>query len=382
MKNIPFGKPMLDDNEKNAVLEVLDSGILVHGKKIGEFEESFTAFTEGGFAAGVSSCTAALHLLYFSWGIGPGDEVIVPAQTHTATAHAVELVGAKPVFVDAEIMTGNIDIEQVEAKITEKTKAISLVHFLGMPVDMDKINRLAVKYSLKVVEDCALSIGATFKGVHTGLLGDAGCFSFYPVKHITTAEGGIVLSRHAELIGAVKKKRAFGMNKHFNERTIPGMYDMEELGFNYRMSEIHAAIGIEQLKKLPWILDAREKNYQLLESLLKNVDGITLFKSSNGDFKSSYYCLNVLFNDLLAEKRIEIMEAMKMKGIGISVYYPKAVPLMSYYKNKYDFKIADFPVAERISNNSIALPVGQHLNEDDMYYIAESLIEIVKKIAK
>jgi len=177
MLNIPFGKPILGDEEKQAVLEVMDSGILAHGKKIHEFEDAFAKFTGASAAAGLASCTAALHLFYFHLGIGPGDEVIVPAQTHTATAHAVELVGAKPVFVDAESRTGNIDIDQIEGAITGRTRAISVVHFLGMPVDMDRINAIAEKHDLRVLEDCALAIGTRFKGVHAGLLGGAGCFS-------------------------------------------------------------------------------------------------------------------------------------------------------------------------------------------------------------
>jgi perosamine synthetase len=180
-RNIPFGRPLIGDEERRAVQEVLQGPILVHGPRAVAFEKAFAAWTQAPHAVSVSSCTAALHLLYFSWGFGPGDEVIVPAQTHTATAHAVELVGAKPVFVDAERATGNIDIAAIEAALTSRTRAISLVHYLGVPVDMDRINAIAGKRGLKVLEDAALAIGTKHKGTHAGLLGDAGCFSFYPV---------------------------------------------------------------------------------------------------------------------------------------------------------------------------------------------------------
>src|SRR3989338_6141324 len=183
-------------------MAVLDGPILVHGPKSKEFESDFAAYTKAPHAVSVSSCTAGLHLMYFSKGLGPGDEVIVPAQTHTATAHAVELCGAKPVFVDAEKKTGNIDIGKIEAAITKRTKAISVVHYLGMPVDMEKVVKIADKHNLFVVEDCALAIGSFFKGIHAGLHGDAGSFSFYPVKHITTAEGGMVITRHKEIADA------------------------------------------------------------------------------------------------------------------------------------------------------------------------------------
>ena len=199
LREISFGRPMIGAEEKQAVADVLSGPILVHGPKAKEFEEAFAAYTRADYAVSVSSCTAALHLSYFNLGLGVGDEVIVPAETHTATAHAVEICGAKPVFVDAEQRTGNIDIRQIESKITDRTRAISVVHFLGMPVDMDGINKIARKYNLFVVEDCALAIGTYFKGVHAGLYGDVGCFSFYPVKHITTAEGGMLITKNREI---------------------------------------------------------------------------------------------------------------------------------------------------------------------------------------
>src|SRR3989344_2185481 len=192
VRQIPFARPMIDAAEMSAVTAVLRSDTLVHGPHTEAFEQAFAAFTGAPAAVAVSSCTAAMYLAYLYLGIGLGDEVVVPAQTHTATAHAVELCGARPVFVDAEKETGNIDIAQVAKAITKKTKAIGIVHYLGMPVDMEKINRLAKKHGLLVVEDCALAVGTYYKGTHAGLLGDAGAFSFYPVKHMTTSEGGMV----------------------------------------------------------------------------------------------------------------------------------------------------------------------------------------------
>jgi len=271
MKQLPFGRPMIDAAEMDAVREVLQGPILVHGPRAGEFESAFAAFTQAPYAAALSSCTAALHLVYFDLGIGAGDEVIVPAQTHNATAHAVEFTGAKPVFVDAEIATGNIDIAQIEANITDRTRAISVVHYLGMPVAMDQINALARKYSLTVVEDCALALGAYYNGIHVGLHGDAGCFSFYPVKHMTTAEGGMLITRHRQLHARILRKRAFGVNKTHGERKVPGIYDVTELGYNYRMSEIHAAIGIAQLKKISGFLKARQENFTALLTAIQDI---------------------------------------------------------------------------------------------------------------
>ncbi len=373
MKEIPFGRPMIGEEERSAVAEVLQGNILVHGPKSKEFESSFGEYTKAPHSVSVSSCTAGLHLAYFSKGIKEGDEVIVPAQTHTATAHAVEYVGAKPVFVDAESTTGNIDIDKIEAAITPKTKAISVVHYLGMPVDMERVCAIAEKHNLLVVEDCALSVGGTFKGIHTGLWGDIGCFSFYPVKHMTTAEGGMCITKHEDLAEQITKRRAFGLDRVVGTRKMPGIYDVTMLGFNYRMNEIEAAIGVEQVKKLDSILSARKENYEALAEELSTIDGIELFKSTHGDFQSSYYCLSVVLDDSIAGRRPEIVNYLKGIGVGTSVYYPKAVPQMTYYKEKYGYKEGAFPIAERISNQSIALPVGPHLSTDDMRVVASEL---------
>lgn len=380
-KILPFGKPIIGEEEKNAVWKVMESGVMAHGQNIENFESLFAEFTGAPHSVALSSCTAALHLAYFHFEIGQGDEVIVPAQTHTATAHAVELSGAKPVFVDAEALTGNIDIAAIEAKINSNTKAISVVHFLGMPVNMHEVMSLAKKHQLKVVEDCALAVGSTLNGTHAGLFGDVGCFSFYPVKHFTTAEGGMLITRDEDIARGIRNKRAFGMDKHVGQRKTPGLYDVQGLGFNYRMNEIEAAIGIEQMKRLPGFLVQRKKNYEALTEALLEITSVQLLKSSHDEYQSSYYCHSVLLEDSLAEKRPKIIASMKEQGVGTSIYYPSPVPLMSYYKNKYGYTERDFPVAFRISNNSIALPVGPHLQEADMETVAKTLANAIKASA-
>lgn len=382
MRTIPFGKPIIGDEEKNAVLEVLNGPILVHGPKAKEFEAAFAAFARAPHAVSVSSCTAALHLGYFFLGLGPGDEVIVPAQTHTATAHAVELCGAKPVFVDAERMTGNIDLDQLEAALNERTRAISVVHFLGMPVNMEKVMAVAKKHDLFVVEDCALAIGSYFKGVHAGLHGDMGCFSFYPVKHMTTAEGGMILTRHEHVATKITRQKAFGVDRHMGERSVPGVYDVTMLGFNYRMNEMEAVLGLEQLKRIPDFLQKRHQNYKTLSNSLREIAELEQLQSSHGDYQSSYYCLSVLLNEQLIPRRFELVNALKQRGVGTSVYYPQAVPHFSYYKTKYGYKDDSYPVAAWISGSSIALPVGPHLDEEDMTYIAASLKDAIYEVMK
>jgi dTDP-4-amino-4,6-dideoxygalactose transaminase len=376
---ISFGKPLIGEAEKRAVLNVLSGNILVHGPKVVEFENIFSKFTKSPFAVSVSSCTAGMHLVYFTLGIGIGDEVIVPAQTHVATAHAVELTGAKAVFVDSNSEDGNIDINKIEDSISKKTKAIAIVQYLGIPVDMNKINKIAKKYNLFVIEDCALALGSKVNNRHVGLFGDVGVFSFYPVKHMTTAEGGIIISNNKNLIKKLRLKKAFGVNKTFSERKIPGSYDCVTLGFNYRMSELNAAIGIEQVKKVPSFLKKRKKNFERLSFLLRDFKNIRVIDSSKKILKNSHYCLAILLDKKISKFRMQIVKKLNNLGIGTSIYYPQPVPRMKFYKNKYGYNKKKFKNAEMFSDTSICFPVGPHLNQNHMTFIAKNIINLLKK---
>lgn len=382
MREIPFGRPMIGPEEKAAVARVLDGPTLTHGPLVKEFERAFADFTGAPFAVATASCTASLHLAYFHLGIGPGDEVIVPAETHVATAHAVELVGAKPVFVDAEARTGNIDIDAIEERITERTRALSVVHYLGMPADMARVMEIAERHDLFVVEDCALAMGTRLDGTHAGLFGDVGCFSFYPVKHITTAEGGMTITRRDDVAAHASTQRAFGIDRNIvAERKIPGTYDVQGLGFNYRLNELGAAIGVQQMRRLPDFLEARRANHEALTAALAGVAGLSLLESSGGRFQSSYYCHLAILEDELASRRQEVMARLGGLGIQTSIYYPEPVPLFTYYREKYGYRPEDFPVASRISGHGIALPVGPHLDVDDMAYIGETLAGVLKELS-
>lgn len=352
-------------------MEVLRGDILTHGPQNKAFEAEFEQFMgEGAHCIAVSSCMAALHLTYWQLGIGPGDEVIVPAQTHVATAHAVEVVGAKAVFVDCEPRAGNIDVSRLEALITPQTKAIGLVHFLGIPCDMDGIMDVANRHGLKVIEDCALAVGARYKGTHVGLIGDAGCFSFYPVKHLTTGDGGLFVTKHADFAAKVGKARAFGVDRSFGERTMPGMYDVPTLGLNYRMSDINAALGRVQLSRAGEILELRARHFNALKAGLAGTEHIRILDSYLPEAPNSHYCLSVVLEGPLADRRNEVAARLKEKGVGTSVYYPQPVPRMTYYREKYGYDAAAYPEATAISDQSIALPVGPHLSDEDVDYIA------------
>ncbi|MBA7490678.1 UDP-4-amino-4-deoxy-L-arabinose--oxoglutarate aminotransferase [subsurface metagenome] len=376
MKKIPFGRPVFSGRELEEIRKVLDSGILTHGPVTRKFEEVFAGFIGTEFALAVSSCTAALHLSLMALDIGPGDEVIVPAMTHTATAHVVELCGAKPVFADVLLRTGNIDVEKIEKKITSRTRAIEVVHFLGLPGPMDEIDAIVEKKNLSIIEDCALSLGALYKGRKTGSLGLTGNFSFYPIKHITTSEGGMLTTNDERIASHACRQRAFGIDRSIEERKTPGIYDVKYLGNNYRMSEIQAALGLLQMEAFQVFNKKRQNNYMKLRTLLEDIPTIEVFQELEKDLISAHYCLNIIVRENCDLSREEVVSQLNNLGVGTSVYYGRPVPLMSYYSQKYGYAPGDFPNAEFISNNSIALPVGPHLNEEDMVYIAEC----VKKV--
>ena len=379
---IPFGSPAIGDEERAAVADVLSGTVLTHGPKVKEFEKAFAAYTGAPYAVATSTCMAALHLSYLAIDLEPGDEVLVPAQTHVATAHAVEACGGKPIFVDAELGTGNIDLDLIGDLVTERTRAISLVHYLGKPVDMERLMGVARRHGLYVVEDCAVALGAHVGDTHVGLLGDVGCYSFYPVKHITTGEGGMVITTREEIADRIGKQRAFGIDKSvLADRRHTGAYEIEHFGLNYRLSEIGAAMGVVQLTRLPDFLTHREHIYRLLSDGLKSIDELQLIDSDHdGTLKASHYCCVALLDESVAAQRERIIDDLKSNGVGTSVYYPKSISDTLYYRQKYGYQEGSCPVATQISSTSIAFPVGPHVAEDDVPRIVSEIEASIKKV--
>lgn len=381
VREIPFARPWITDQDRKAVLEVLEGPVLTHGPQGKAFEAEFSAFLgQEAHSVSLSSCMAALHLSYIHFGIGPGDEVIVPAQTHTATAHAVEWVGAKPIFVDCDPRTGNLTAERIALAVTPRTKAISVVHFVGIPCPMPDIMALAKKHRLVVVEDCAIALGARWEGRHVGLFGHAGCFSFYPVKHITTGEGGMLVTKYPEVAEGIRKLRAFGVDRTYAERTIPGMYDVPSLGLNYRMSELQAALGRTQLSRMDENMKLRRTHFDAYQRKLSNVPHLRILETGAVEAQSSPYCWVGVLEGSLAGKRNKVVMRLNAAGIGTSIYYPQPVPRMSYYRNKYGYEESRYFEAAQISDHSVALPVGPHLNEGDVQIICEGLLNILKEV--
>jgi len=366
---------MLGETEKRLAAEVLEGTTLTHGPRCREFEEKFAARIGAKHALTVSSCTTGLQLSLMAIGLAPGDEVLVPAETHVATGHAVEHAGGRPVFVDVEQATGNIDSAAAAAAVTSRTRAIMPVHYLGLPCEMDALLKLARRHDLAVIEDCALALGGDYGGRHPGAIGTTGVFSFYPAKHITTLEGGMVTTNDDAVAARLRNLRAFGYDKALGERKIPGIYDVVALGHNFRMSEVQAAVGIGQLEQLDSFLAARRRNTAILLKGLARIDGLQTFPVEHGKARSACYCVNIVLDP--ASDRNEAILRLNAAGVGTSVHYPVPVPLMRYYREKYGYRDGQFPVAEAISAGAISLPVGPHVSADDAHFIAESVCDVL-----
>ncbi len=372
---------MLDEALRAAAMKVLSGTTLVHGPVTQEFERRFAARAGAAQAVTVSSCTAGLHLGLFVNGVGPGDRVAVPALTHVATAHAAAFCGAEALFVDVEPDTGNMDADALTAALSDadRVKAVTVVHFLGLPCDMDRINAAAARAGAFGMEDCAIALDATYGARKAGTLGRLGCFSFYPTKHMTTIEGGMVTTDDEKLAAAIRARRAFGYDRASSERVRPGIYDVNALGYNYRMNEVEAAVGLAQLDQLDAWQAKRARNHQALRAALSDVDELTVFAAAKGGARSSHFCLNVALPRDGSVSRNALIDHLQARGVGTSVHYPKALPLMTYYRETYGYRPGEFPVAEWLGDQSVSLPVGPHVEDEDIRYIAAETREAVRR---
>lgn len=372
MKTIPFSSPDIQNIDLKAVESVIRSGWLAHGDYSNKLEQLFCEYTGAKFAATVSNCTAGLHLSCLAAGFGPMDEIIVPAQTHTATAHAVEFTGAKAVFADVEMKSGNILLEELERKLTGHTKGIIPVHMAGYPCNMEKIKAFCQKHNLILIEDCAHAVGTRFNNIHVGNYGITGCFSFYPTKQIVTGEGGIVISSDETIINKIKKLKAFGIDTPPELRSKPGVYDVMALGYNYRMTDFQAALAVGQLERYEENVAGRRKNAKLYCELLKNQNDISFIEYSD---EHSYFLFQIILDSSI--ERDDVLLGLKENGIGVSIHYATPVPIMSYYKNKYGYNVGDFPNAEKYGKQSISLPVHADLSHKDIEYICSTLLKLL-----
>ena len=364
-----LGKPELD-----AIAEVLANPILTTGAWVERFEKQFAEYLKVRHAIGVTSCTGALHLALIGLGVGPGDEVITTPMTFIASSTAILEAGAKPVFVDVEPETGNLDVNNIEAAITERTRAIVPVHLYGHMCDMRAIRKLADSYGLKVVEDAAHCVEGTRDGVGTGQLGDAACYSFYATKNLTCGEGGALVTNDDELAANVRLLRLHGMNKNANDRHREGYrhWDMTVFGWKYNMDNIQAAMLLPQMDRLEENWRKRRELAEYYESRLWDIPNLSRPKTLPHTAHAQH-----LFTVWIGEgKRDQVISELQKAGVGVMVNY-RAIHLLSYFSETYGFKPGDFPVAERIGDATLSLPFYPNMSLADVDRVIEVLRDIL-----
>ena len=354
---ISIAKPLIGDEEKQAVLEVLGSGMLAQGPRVRAFEEAFAAYCGVGHAVATTSGTTALHVALLAHGIGPGDEVITTPFTFIASANSILFAGACPVFVDIDPATFNVDPDLLEAAVTPRTKAVMPVHLFGLPADMDPILEVAERHSLVVIEDACQAHGAEYRGRRAGSLG-TGCFSFYPTKNMTTGEGGMITTGDERIAERCRVIRQHGMRR---------TYYHDELGFNFRMTDVHAAIGLAQLQKLERFNQARIANARFLSGHLQGVVVPTVPEGCRHVFHQ--YTVRVP-----GDRRDAALGGLKERGIGAGVYYPVPVHKQRVYL-ELGYQMA-LPEAERAAEEVLSLPVHPGLGGGDLEAIVAAVNEL------
>ena len=363
---IRIAKPSLGYEEEEAVKETLKSGIIAQGPKVSEFENRLADYCLKSKAVAVNSGTAALHTALHILGVGKGDEVITTPFTFIATANAVLMQHATPIFVDVQPDTFTINPEAIQASITKKTKAIITVDMYGHLCDYDEINKIAKENNIPVVEDACQAIGATYKGLKAGAFGDIGCFSFYATKNITSGEGGALITKNDGYVKNAKQFRQHGM-------ADVGVYDYNDIGYNYRMTDISASILLEQLKKLDSFNAKRREHAKIFSDQLDGVNGITTpIIKKNHTHAFHQYTIKV---DGFKLSRDELFSHLRNKGVECAIYYPKPLHMCQSFR-RFGYKEGDCKMAERLSNEVISLPVHQSLQPSDLQYIVDCIKSI------
>lgn len=365
-KFIPITKPDINSDDISAVVSVLESGMLVQGKKVLSLEEKFANFLNVDYSSAVSNGTATLHLALLAAGIKLGDEVIVPAFSYIATANVVELVGATPIFVDIDISTFNINVNLIEKAITSKTKAIIPVHEFGLPADMDSILEIAKQHNLVVIEDAACALGAKYKNRFAGTMGDFGSFSLHPRKAITSGEGGILLAKKQEHTNFIKSMRNHGIE--MNEGVMEFIY----AGYNYRMTDFQAALVSSQFERLETKIQTRQEIAKKYLSEIKN-DKIKL-PIQPLNYLHSWQTFHIILDDSI--NRTKMITELSEKGIGAN-YGAQCMPYMKFYLDKYKLDCEkNFPSAMKSYKQGLAIPMYENLDKDEINYIIDTLNKI------
>lgn len=381
---IPITRPFFGEEERRAILQPLETGWVVQGPFVEQFERRFASFVGATHAAATTSCTTALHLAVAALGLKPGDEVIVPAFTWVATANVVEYMGARPVFCDVDLSTFNIDVRQIEALVTPRTVGLLPVHLFGLCADMDAVLAVARARSLWIVEDAACAFGAWYRGRHAGVFGDAGCFSFHPRKSITTGEGGMVTTDRADLHAVIGSLRDHGASRSDRDRHESAgaflLAGYPRLGFNFRMTDIQGALGCAQLERARWLLGERARIARRYDELLDGVEWLRRPAVPDGYVHGwqSYVCLFqpetpsiARVSDLFA-RRNRVMARLESRGIATR-QGTHAPVLQEFYRNKYGFTLDQFPNAALSEHLSLSLPLYAQMTDEEIETVVREL---------
>ena len=377
MKDIPYGCQCIDDADITAVVEALRAEWLTTGPKVAEFEEVFAGYVGAKYAIAVSNGTAALHAAMHAIDIGPGDEVIVPPMTFAATANCVVYQGGKPVFVDVDSGTLLIDPDRIEEKITPDTKAIIAVDYAGQPCNYERLKAIATKHKLALVADGCHALGAAYKGHRVGSLADMTVFSFHPVKHITTGEGGMITTDNPILAERMRVFRNHGITTDHRQREeqCSWCYEMVDLGYNYRITDFQCALGVSQLNKLPKWLARRQEIARIYDAAFAAFPYVKPLSVSK-DVLHAYHLYVVRIMDTEPSKnRKAVFKRLREKGIGANVHY-LPVHLHPFYKKRFHTDAGLCPVAEQAYDHILSLPMFPKLKSYEQEYVIKTIKDI------
>lgn len=370
MNFIPVNEPLLNGNEKKYLCECIDTGwISSEGPFVKQFEEKMSSSVNRKYGIAVSNGTAALEVAVMALGIGRGDEVIMPTFTIISCAMAVTKVGAIPVLVDCDPDTWNMDVSQIEDKITNRTRAIMVVHIYGLPVNMDEVLRIAEKYDLKVIEDAAEMHGQTYKGRHCGSFGDISTFSFYPNKHITTGEGGMVVTDNEELAERCRLLRNLCFKKEFR-------YKHDEISDNYRFTNLQAAVGLAQLERLDEFVALKRKMGAFYQSRFRNVKGLTLPIEKTDYADNIYWVYGIVLDETIAVDNREFQKKLADEGIGSRTFFWCMHEQPVYFKENM-YLDEHYPNAERLARRGLYIPSGLALTQEQMEIVVDRVIKLI-----
>ncbi len=383
-KFLPIATAVFGKEEEKEIIAAMRSGWITLGPRTKQFEEDLAKYIGCKYVVAVNSCSAALHLAVVAAGIGPGDEVITTTFTFAATLNAIIHTGAKPVLVDIDPKTYNIDYTQIEAAITKKTKAILPVHYGGQPVNLTKIRQIAKAHNLIVIEDAAHAIGTEYKGKKIGTISEMACFSFHPVKNMTTGDGGAVATNDPKLAEKLMMLRVNGMDKEsWKRNTTSGSWDyaITVLGFKYHLNDLGAALGIHQLKKLDKFISIRSKVAATYDKAFSKISELTVpFSDPAHRHAHNLYPL-LIDTTNLSLTRNQIMEELKKYNVGSIVYY-RPMHMQPYYQQSLKLKVGMFPVAEKVFEQLVCLPIYAGMTVEDAKYVTEVLKNILTQARK